>query len=152
MSGASGAGAGAVPTGPVHLRAADQVVRYDLLPGGDTEGTRRGVANGFATSSTMVNVLEMPPGQASPPRRFTGDHVVFQLAGVCEWEVDGTVHRLEAGDMLFFPPGTPYSFSNPGEVLARFIDVAGRVDDWPPRMLYEDGTEISSGDLDDLFN
>jgi len=152
MSGPSGAGAGAVPTGPLHLRAADQVIRYDLLPGGEVEGTRRGVANGIATGCTMVNVLEMPPGQSSPRRRFTGDHVVVQLAGVVVWELDGVEHRLEPGDMLFFPPGTAYSFANPGDTTARFIDVAGRVDDWPPRMLYEDGTEISSGDLDDLFN
>ena len=54
--------------------------------------------------------------------------------------------------MLYFPPGTPYSFSNVGDGMARFIDVAGRVDDWPPRMLYADGTEISSGSLDQLFN
>jgi quercetin dioxygenase-like cupin family protein len=84
-------------------------------------------------------------------RRFTGDHVIYQLAGTVDWHVDGTTYRLGPGDMLFFPPGTPYSFANVGNDLARFIDVAGRVDDWPPRMQYEDGTEISSGTLD-LFN
>lgn len=152
MSGPRGAGAGAVPTGPLHLPASEQVVRFDLLPGGDVEGTRRGVANGIATSSTMVNVLVMPPGQTSPTRRFTGDHVIFQLSGTVEWTVGDDVYRLSPNDMLFFPPGTPYSFANVGDTDARFIDVAGRVDDWPPRMLYEDGTEIDSGTLDDLFN
>ena len=42
--------------------------------------------------------------------------------------------------------------ANVGADLARFIDVAGKVDDWPPRMKYEDGTEISSGTLNQLFN
>lgn len=148
----TGAGAAAVPDGPMHLPATAQVVRYDVLPGGEVEGTRRGVANGFATTSTMVNVLEMPPGQSSPRRQFTGDHVLYQLAGTVEWDVEGVIHRLTAGDMLYFPPNTTYSFANVGTDVARFIDVAGRVDDWPPRMKYEDGTEISSGTLNQLFN
>jgi len=152
MTTARGAGASAAPDGPLYLRAAEQVVRYDVLPGGDVEGTRRGVANGIATSSTMVNVLEMPPGQSSPKRQFTGDHVIYHLAGTVEWDVEGVIHRLTAGDMLFFPPDTTYSFANVGDDLARFIDVAGKVDDWPPRMKYEDGTEISSGTLNQLFN
>ena len=152
MSRETGAGAAAVPAGPMHLPASAQVVRYNVLPGGETDGTRRGVANGFATTSAMVNVLEMPPGQSSPKRQFTGDHVLYQLAGTVEWDVEGVIHRLAPGDMLYFPPNTTYSFANVGADLARFIDVAGTVDDWPPRMKYEDGTEISSGTLNQLFN
>jgi quercetin dioxygenase-like cupin family protein len=147
-----GAGASAVPEGPLHIPNDEQVMKYDVLPGGDVEGTRRAVANGIATTSTMVNRLEMPPSQSSPPRRFTGDHTVYQLEGTVEWDVDGTVYRLAPGDILFFPPGLSYSYSNVGDEIARFIDVAGRVDDWPPRMLYADGTEISSGTLNQLFN
>jgi quercetin dioxygenase-like cupin family protein len=149
---ARGAGAGAVPDKPFHLLAQEQVVKYDVLPGGEVEGTRRGVANGVATTSTMVNRLEMPPGQSSPKRQFTGDHVIYQLAGTVAWDVEGVVYRLGPGDMLFFPPDTTYSFANVGDDVAQFLDVAGRVDDWPPRMKYEDGTEISSGTLDQLFN
>jgi quercetin dioxygenase-like cupin family protein len=152
MSQVRGAGASAVPEGPLHVPNDQQQMRYDVLPGGDVEGTRRAVANGIATTSTMVNRLEMPPGQSSPGRRFTGDHVIYQLEGTVEWDVDGVPYRLGPGDMLYFPPGTPYSFSNVGDGMARFIDVAGRVDDWPPRMLYADGTEISSGSLNQLFN
>ena len=37
--------------------------------------------NGIATTSTMVNRLEMPPGQSSPQRRFSGGHVISQLEG-----------------------------------------------------------------------
>ena len=107
-----GAGASAVPRGPLHLRAAEQIIRYDVLPGGDVEGTRRGVANGIAATSTMVNVLEMPPGQSSPQRQFTGDHVIFQLAGTAEWNVEGVLYQVEPGDILFFPPDTTYSFAN----------------------------------------
>jgi quercetin dioxygenase-like cupin family protein len=147
-----GAGASAVPEGPLHIRSDQQQMKYDVLPDGDVEGTRRAVANGIAATSTMVNRLEMPPGQSSPPRRFTGDHVVYQLEGTVEWNVDGVPYRLGPGDMLYFPPGTSYSYSNVGPEIARFIDVAGRVDDWPPRMLYADGTEISSGSLNQLFN
>ena len=147
-----GAGASAVPLEPLHVPNDQQQMRYEVLPGGDEEGTRRAVANGIATSSTMVNRLEMPPGQSSPPRRFTGDHVIYHLEGTIEWNVDGVSYRLRPGDLLFIPPNVPYSFSNPGDDIGRFIDVAGRVDDWPPRMLYADGTEISSGSLNQLFN
>ena len=147
-----GAGAAAVPDSPLHVPHDQQLMRYDVLPGGDVEGTRRAVANGIATTSTMVNRLEMPPGQSSPPRRFTGDHVIYQLEGTIEWDVDGVIYLLRPGDLLFIPPGVPYSFSNAGTDIGRFIDVAGRVEDWPPRMLYADGTEISSGSLNQLFN
>src|SRR6195952_2925960 len=135
MSQVRGAGAAAIPEGPLHIPNDEQLMRYEVLPGGEVEGTRRAVANGIAATSTMVNRLEMPPGQSSPPRQFTGDHVVYQLEGTVDWDVDGTVYRLGPGDMLYFPPGLPYSYSNVGEEIARFIDVAGRVDDWPPRML-----------------
>ena len=149
----AGAGAAAVPTSALHLPARAQVMNYDVLPGGNVEGTRRAVANGIAATSVMVNVLEMPPGQGSPPRQFTGDHTIFHIAGVIEWDVEGTIYRLDAlGDILFFPPDTSYSYANPGDEVARFIDIAGRVDDGPPRMKYEDGTEISSGTLTQLFN
>jgi quercetin dioxygenase-like cupin family protein len=147
-----GAGASAVPEEPLHIPFDQQQMRYEVLPGGDVEGTRRAVANGIATTSTMVNRLEMPPGQSSPPRRFTGDHVIYHLEGTIEWNVDGVSYRLRPGDLLFIPPNVPYSFSNVGAEIGRFIDVAGRVDDWPPRMLYADGTEISSGSLNQLFN
>ena len=152
MSQVFGAGASVVPEAPMHIPSAQQQMRYEVLPGGDVEGTRRAVANGIATSSTMVNRLEMPPGQSSPHRRFTGDHVIYHLEGTIEWDVDGINYRLSPGDLLFIPPNIPYSFSNPGDEIGRFIDVAGRVDDWPPRMLYADGTEISSGSLTQLFN
>ena len=142
----------AVPAAATVVRAADQVVRYDLLPDGDVEGTRRGVANGVAGQSCMANVLEMPPAQASPLRRFSGEHIVVQLAGTMTWNVEGVDHTLEPGDMCFVPVGHAYSFRNDGDLTARFLDIAGRVDEWPPSMSYADGTRLRSSSMPDLFN
>ena len=61
-------------------------------------------------------------------------------------------YRLGPGDMLTSRPVGRTRSRMSADGMARFIDVAGRVDDWPPRMLYADGTEISSGSLNQLFN
>ena len=151
-TGPRGAGANAVPTDAMVVKAEDQIVRSDLLPGGDTEGTRRGVANGFAGTACMVNVLEMPVGQSSPMRRFSGEHIVYQLVGSVVWVVDGVDHRIDPGDMLFVPVHRAYSFRNVGDVDARFIDIAGKVEEWPPAMSYDDGTRLESSSMGDLFN
>ena len=152
MDASLGRGAEQVPTEPLLVTAAEQVVRYNLLPDGDVEGTRRGVANGLAGASCMVNVLEMPPRQASPTRRFNGEHIVYQLSGTVIWNVDGVDYALNAGDMLFVPADCPYSFRNDGEVLGRFVDIAGKVDEWPPSMSYEDGRRVDSASMGELFN
>jgi len=152
MTAAQGRGAEQVPTEPLLVPAADQVVRYNLLPDGDVEGTRRGVANGLAGASCMVNVLEMPPHQASPTRRFNGEHIVFQLSGTVIWTVDGVDYPLSAGDMLFVPVDRPYSFRNVGDELGRFVDIAGKVEDWPPSMFYADGRQVASASMGELFN
>ena len=152
MAKPKGAGANAVPTETMVVRADDQIVRYDLLPGGDVEGTRRGVANGLAGTACMVNVLEMPVGQSSQLRKFSGEHIVYQLEGSVVWQVDGIDHRIDPGDMLFVPVDRAYSFRNVGGATARFIDIAGKVDEWPPAMSYDDGTRLESSSMDDLFN
>lgn len=148
----NGAGGVTPPAGPLLIRSDQQTLRFGVLPDSDVEGTRRAVANGVAGTACMVNMLAMPPGQASPQRSFNGEHIVFQLDGSSTWVVDGVEHVLQPRDLLFIPADRPYSVRNDGDVDASFLDVAGKVDAWPPSMSYDDGTTVASGRLDGLFN
>lgn len=141
----------AAPATAVHLPRGDMRVRWDLLPGGMTPGTTRGVFNGIAATSAMVNMLVLPPGQTSPPHTFDAEHIVIQLQGETEWTVGDERYLLRDEDFLFIPARALYSFTNPGTVDAYFVDVAAKTDRWPPAMSYDDDHELNSSDLD-VFN
>jgi quercetin dioxygenase-like cupin family protein len=131
--------AGHVPREVVHLAKEDQVMRFDVLPGGEVEGSRRGVANGIRGTSCMVNLLTILGGQRSPTRSFTAEHVVYQVAGRSNWEVGEVTYTLSEGDLLFIPANCSYAISNDDQGPGFFLDIATSAGQWPPQIAYEGG-------------
>jgi uncharacterized cupin superfamily protein len=58
------------------------------------------------------------PGGGSGDERYelpVDVEFVLVLDGALDLTVDDTVHRLEVGDAMTFPPDVPHAFANPTE-------------------------------------
>ncbi len=67
----------------------------------------------------------VPPGFSGPLRhrheRMTD--VFYVLDGEMALELEGVVRRLGPGGFALIPPGVVHTFSNPGEVSLRFLNI-----------------------------
>ena len=70
-----------------------------------------------------LNILEPDsgPGPAHYHKRAENIHLV--LSGCIDVEIAGETRHLEREDVLFIPPGVVHRTSNPGEEIARFIEI-----------------------------
>ena len=63
---------------------------------------------------TIQAIVEIAPGQASPRHTHPGEEIIYVLEGTLEYEIDGKVSRVKAGDVLFVPAGAPHLARNLG--------------------------------------
>lgn len=61
------------------------------------------------TERTTHAYWEIDEGAPVPEHHHPHEQVVNMLDGTFELVVDGTPHRLEAGDVLVIPPDVPHS-------------------------------------------
>ena len=67
----------------------------------------------------------MPPGTAEIRHLHRrARQVFFVLSGELEIELDGTHHRVAAGQSLEIPPGVPHHTWNPGRIDAQFLVIS----------------------------
>lgn len=75
-------------------------------------------------------IVEFAPGQVAPRHKHPGEEIIYILEGNLEYEIDGTVSRVKAGDVLFVPAGVPHSARNlgagRGAELATYIVEKGK--------------------------
>ena len=62
--------------------------------------------------------VDFAPGAAFPRHTHPGEEIVNVLEGTLEYEVDGKLVTLKAGDVLFIPAGTIHAAKNVGSVNA----------------------------------
>lgn len=64
-------------------------------------------------STAFINGMTMfEPGAAIPLHFHNCEESVFLLEGDAIAEIDGTEHRVAAGDVTFIPAGVPHRFRN----------------------------------------
>jgi quercetin dioxygenase-like cupin family protein len=124
-------------SGAVVVRREAEFEPHWRSPRADEIGFRRGFVEGVSATSFMVNVLVLPPGQGCPRHDFGGDVVALVLEGKVEFVADAQSYELEPHDMLLLPAGVVYAYRNVGDGEARFVSIAGRVDEWPAKARYE---------------
>ena len=61
------------------------------------------------TERTTHAYWEIEPDKPLPAHSHPHEQIVNVLEGVFELTLDGTPHRLEAGDVLVIPPDVPHS-------------------------------------------
>jgi quercetin dioxygenase-like cupin family protein len=123
------------------LRRRDAEPDWSAAPGGDTDGTRRALFPRLHGTNFRAGMNLLPAGQWSPPHTYNAEHIIVLLEGQVDWTVDDTVYELrDAHDMLFIAAGAEYTPTNPGPGDALFLSILGRVDEWPGRAVYRDGT------------
>jgi quercetin dioxygenase-like cupin family protein len=122
----------------VQLMSAAELVRTDWsLPGTDRIGFMRTVCRGMRGAGASLGVGIMPVGQRSPLHTTDSEHLLLGLAGELTWCVEGTNHVMGPMDLLFIGAGHEYDYWNSSFETARFVDVIGRVDTWPPGTDYK---------------
>ena len=74
--------------------------------------------------------VDLAPGTAAGRHSHPGEELIYVLQGTFEYEVDGRLIRLTAGDVLFIPAGTVHAARNVGpdtaSELATYIVEKGR--------------------------
>jgi quercetin dioxygenase-like cupin family protein len=63
--------------------------------------------------------VDIEPGVAFPRHTHPGEEIIYVLAGLLEYEVEGRPPAtLKAGDVLFVPAGTVHAAKNVGSDIA----------------------------------
>jgi uncharacterized cupin superfamily protein len=74
-----------------------------------------------------LSIIEerVPPGASeSRHRHGKARQFFYALSGEAMLEVDGTIHRLQAGEGLQVAPGVAHQLRNDGDVDARFLVIS----------------------------
>lgn len=58
--------------------------------------------------------VDFEPGAYFPRHRHPGEEVIYVLAGTIEYEIDGKLVTVKAGDVLFVPDGVVHAARNVG--------------------------------------
>jgi len=83
-------------------------VRMDLLAWGDTV--------------MEPHLFHVAPGKGSGSSyAHPGEEFLFVLNGQLEISLAGKLHRLSAGDSLYFDSSTPHTWRNPGKKETRIL-------------------------------
>lgn len=82
-------------------------------------------------TARTIQVLEamLEPGRRSRVHSYThpeDEECIFVLEGELEFTLDGTVHRLGAGDSLVIDPRLPHSYANTGARPARWLWISAK--------------------------
>jgi quercetin dioxygenase-like cupin family protein len=93
------------------------VFAQQTATGGRTELQRHDLST---PGLEMVQIrVDIEKGQAYPQHKHPGEEIIYVLAGVLEYQVEGKQPAtLKAGDVLFIPYGVVHSVKNVGGTKA----------------------------------
>ena len=70
------------------------------------------------------------PGDGFPKHTHPGEEVIYVIEGTLEYDIDGKISQVKAGDVLFVPAGAIHSAKNVGKEngaeLATYIVEKGK--------------------------
>ena len=74
--------------------------------------------------------VDLDPGYSFPKHTHPGEEIIYVIEGTFEYEIDGKISRVKAGDVLFVPAGAIHSAKNIGKEngaeLATYIVEKGK--------------------------
>lgn len=73
------------------------------------------------------------PGQTSPARSYSTEHILLHLEGDVTLSVEGQQYVLQKHDLIFIPAFVDFEQTNFGTEVALTFSVNLRLDEWPGR-------------------
>ena len=74
--------------------------------------------------------VDFDPGYVAPRHTHPGEEIIYVIEGLLEYEIDGKLAKVKAGDVLFVPAGTVHTAKNLGRgsaaELATYIVEKGK--------------------------
>jgi quercetin dioxygenase-like cupin family protein len=58
--------------------------------------------------------VDFDPGYVAPRHTHPGEEIIYVIEGSLEYEIDGTLAKVKAGDVLFVPAGAIHTAKNVG--------------------------------------
>jgi len=128
------------PRPPFIVSAADLPERAHVYPRSDEPmGPTRRLGSAAGLQRIGVNLQRLPPGSRSswPHAESDEEEFVYVIDGEVDAWIDGTIHRMTAGDLAAFPAGTgiAHCFVNNGEREALLL-VGGEAPKASNRIVY----------------
>jgi quercetin dioxygenase-like cupin family protein len=82
---------------------------------------RKQIAEDWKRRGFGCDLWTDPPGQRWEDFRHDADELVTVLEGTVEFEVEGSIHHLRAGEELLIAAGALHSARNIGQTTARWL-------------------------------
>lgn len=82
------------------------------------------------------------PGQTSPARSYSTEHILLHLQGDVILSVEGEQYRLGSQDLIFIPAFVDFEQHNCGTDVALTFSVNLRLDEWPGRTFSPSGEVV----------
>ena len=74
--------------------------------------------------------VDFDPGYVAPRHTHPGEEIIYVIEGSLEYEIDGKISKVKAGDVLFVPAGAIHTAKNLGSgngaELATYIVEKGK--------------------------
>jgi quercetin dioxygenase-like cupin family protein len=74
--------------------------------------------------------VDFDPGYVAPRHTHPGEEIIYVIEGLLEYDIDGKVSKVKAGDVLFVPAGAIHTAKNIGSgngaELATYIVEKGK--------------------------
>ena len=74
--------------------------------------------------------VDFDPGYVAPRHTHPGEEIIYVIEGSLEYEIDGKISKVKAGDVLFVPAGAIHTAKNVGSgngaELATYIVEKGK--------------------------
>ncbi len=78
-------------------------------------------AEGDGAPVYVLRMIEVAPGCRTPDHSHRFEHENFVVEGTGEVVIEGELHQLGPGDVVFVPPGVQHTYRNTAEVTFRFL-------------------------------
>jgi mannose-6-phosphate isomerase-like protein (cupin superfamily) len=110
-------------------------------PEADKPGRIRGGYPHLNLNAARGHMVIVPPGQGGLPISSNADHIALILEGSAEFAFEGLppeVYQLEQYDLLGFPAGSVYQYTNTGDRTLLWFSFSSSVGQWPCETTYSE--------------
>lgn len=128
--------AGKVGVATVYSR--EQWAPHWNAPKASVPGHMRGIARGLEGTNFAAGMVYIPVGQMTPDHYYTGEHLIFQLSGSTRFVINEEEIIIRPHDLIFIPANVTYRYGSVGLEASTFVNILGRVDEWPATSHYPD--------------